>query len=425
MEANQPKLESKKFWDERIKREKSNTLWKNHGELVDKNKLYYTEQEKELIKELLYNPIPPEFRSEYWYIVTGAKLECKNNPGYYNKLKSLIPKFQDLEFPVFKTIENDVNRLVTEEKLTNGENEKLYNILKSFAIRNSPSIGYIQGFDHIAAHLLNVLIEEEKVFWCFTKIIEDYLPFNYFLQSIGANIDKLVIKSFLKDKMKFFDQLQDLYMWLDGIIYNCIGTLYTKDINKNTSYIIWDIFLFYGEITLFRAFYFYGSVSIDKNFVNYNEDDAAKKLENNLLKIIPNDLLNQYLLLDKTIKESEIKIRRNEAKKDKFLVEQIKVAVNNNKNAVITNKCDIKIPYCFYNKDIYNIDLYSEYKIFKGKENTKKEEDYFTNLFEGDKFNDNNGKVIKNENLDDGNIDDLLVERVNHVCKEENRIVQK
>ena len=251
------------------------------------------------------------------------------------------------------------------------------------------------------------------------------MPFNYFLQSIGANIDKLVIKSFLKDKMKFFDQLQDLDMWLDGIIYNCIGTLYTKDINKNTSYNIWDIFLFYGEITLFRAFYFYGFVSINKNFVNYNEDDATHILKNNLLKITPNDLLNQYLLLDKTINKSEIKIRRNEAKKDKFLVEQIKAAVNNNKNAVITNKCDIKIPYCFYNKNIYNIDLYSEYKIFKGKENTKKEEDYFTNLFEGDKFNDNNGKVIKNENLDDGNIDDLLVERVNHVCKEENRIVQK
>ena len=154
-------------------------------------------------------------------------------------------------------------------------------------------------------------------------------------------------------------------------------------------------------------------------------DDASRILKNNLLKITPNDLLNQYLLLDKTIKESEIKIRRNEAKKDKFLVEQIKAAVNNNKNAVITNKCDIKIPYCFYNKDIYNIDLYSEYKIFKGKENTIKEEDYFTKLFEGDKFNENNGKVIKNENLDDGNIDDLLVERVNHVCKEENRIVQK
>ena len=50
MEANQPKLESNKFSGERIKREKSNILWRNHTELVDKNKLYYTEQEKELIK---------------------------------------------------------------------------------------------------------------------------------------------------------------------------------------------------------------------------------------------------------------------------------------------------------------------------------------------------------------------------------------
>ena len=72
MEANQPKLESKKFSDERIKRGKSNTLWSKYHELVEENKLYYTEQDKELIKELLYT----EFRSEYWYIVTGEIIQA-------------------------------------------------------------------------------------------------------------------------------------------------------------------------------------------------------------------------------------------------------------------------------------------------------------------------------------------------------------
>ena len=76
----------KKFSDKKAK-EAKNFDWETHPELFDEEKLYYTKEEKELIKQLLlHRPIPAKYRKEFWLISTGAKLECKNNPGYYEKL---------------------------------------------------------------------------------------------------------------------------------------------------------------------------------------------------------------------------------------------------------------------------------------------------------------------------------------------------
>ena len=65
---------------EKNKRKNQKLLWEENMQLLSEDKLYYTSKEKELIKQLLYNPIPPEYRKEYWFIITGAKLEYKNNP---------------------------------------------------------------------------------------------------------------------------------------------------------------------------------------------------------------------------------------------------------------------------------------------------------------------------------------------------------
>ena len=90
----------------------------------------------------------------------------------------------------------------------------------------------------------------------------------------------------------------------------------------------------------------------------------------------------------------------------------------------LKKKCDTNTPYCFYNEKIIRDDLHPDYEIFKVKKNNEKNEDYFTNLFKEDKFGNNNGRFIKNENPG-GNFDDILVERVEHVCTEENQVVQK
>ena len=101
------KAEESKFIKERKNREKKYS-WENYPQLFAEEKLYYTEEDKKLIQELLYNPIKPEYRKEFWFISTGAKLEWKNNPGYYQKLVNLSPEFQNLTY--FKNIEDDKTR---------------------------------------------------------------------------------------------------------------------------------------------------------------------------------------------------------------------------------------------------------------------------------------------------------------------------
>ena len=68
---------------EKNKRKKLNLIWEYKRKELLEDKLFYTENDKTLIKQLLYNPIDEKDRGEYWFIITGAKLEYKNNRGYY------------------------------------------------------------------------------------------------------------------------------------------------------------------------------------------------------------------------------------------------------------------------------------------------------------------------------------------------------
>ena len=175
----------KAFDEKKAKYKKAGFSWANHLRLVDKEKLYYTKEDKELIKKLLYNPMPKNVRSEYWYIITGAKIECRNNPGYYQKLVDLSPKFFPY-CPYSSMMTADIERLKKSGKIEffkAQENcDKLTNILNAFTLRNSPSIGYRQEFVFIAGILFTVMLDEEKNFWTLTKIIEDLLYFYLFLR---------------------------------------------------------------------------------------------------------------------------------------------------------------------------------------------------------------------------------------------------
>ena len=45
------------------------------------------------------------------------------------------------------------------------------------------TIGYCQGFNYIVGKLLMMLnFNEEDVFWVFTQIAENYLPFDFYIK---------------------------------------------------------------------------------------------------------------------------------------------------------------------------------------------------------------------------------------------------
>ena len=283
----------KLFENEKNTRISKHVLWENYPKLVDKDKLFYTEEDKKLIKELLYNPLPPEYRSKYWYISTGAKLECKKNPGYYKKLVALIPKFKF--HPHFETIELDKKRTFPDLFKEGDNSEKLANILKAFTIRNSPSIGYVQGFNYIAGQLLcifqNEKDNEEKVFWCFTKIIEDYLPLNYYLNLKGVDAYANIVYTFIKKQISFLMQKDVLYSIFNALTYRCFLSLYSNISNLDTLHNIWDVFFIYGDVILFRAFYFYVSVLHDKVNEYFKSETQLDKWTKEFIEIKPDDLL--------------------------------------------------------------------------------------------------------------------------------------
>ena len=413
----------KKFSDKKAK-EAKNFDWETHPELFDEEKLYYTKEEKELIKQLLLHiPIPAKYRKEFWLISTGAKLECKNNPGYYKKLVGLIEKFP--ECPHFKDINDYKNFKYPQDSFFAEEknSKAVIKILKAFALRSSISIGYNDGFIFIVTRLLNELEEEEKAFWCFAKIIEDYLPLDYYTHVYGLGIDYGVMDSIISESIEDIQGINVLGLKISYIRGQCFESLFAQNVNLETLENIWDVFVICGDVTLFRAFYFYATQLIKKDLNELPEPQDY--LDQQFNEIKPSDRLIYYLLADSRIDDSLIKQRRKEEReKEKEKEEKEKKDKAAFDKSKIKKKCDTNTPYCFYNEKIRRHDLYSDYKIFKVKKNTEKNEDYFTNLFKEDQFGNNNDKFIKNENPG-GNFDDILVERVEHVCTEENQVDQK
>ena len=411
----------KKFSEKKAK-EAKNFDWETHPELFDEEKLYYTKEEKELIKQLLlHRPIPAKYRKEFWLISTGAKLECKNNPGYYEKLVGLIEKFP--ECPHFKEINDYKNVKYPQDSFFAEEknSKAVIKILKAFALRSSISIGYNEGFIFIVTRLLNELEEEEKAFWCFAKIIEDYLPLDYYINIYGLLIDIGVINSIISESIEDNQHINAIGLKISEIIGQCFDSLFAQNVNLETLKNIWDVFVICGDVTLFRAFYFYATQLIKKDLNELREPQDF--LDQQFNKIKPSDRLIYYLLADSRIDDSLIKQRRKEEReKEKEKEEKEKEKKEKEKKdkvafdkSQIKKKCDTNTPYCFYNEKIIRDDLHPDYEIFKVKKNTEKNEDYFTNLFKEDKFGNNNDKFIKNENPG-GNFDDILVERVEHVC---------
>ena len=295
---------------ERNIRMKQKLLWEENKQLLSEDKLYYTSEEKELIKQLLYNPIPPEYRKEYWFIITGAKLEYKNNPGYYQSLQKLLAN--NTNFPFIKTITLDMHRTFPhmetfkkEENLT-----KLSNILKAFALRNCSSIAYCQGFNYIAAQLLLVMEDEEKVFWTFTKIIEDYLPFDFYLKFTGVRADMAIMHSILVKKLDYIDKNEELNLCINNLVSRCFISLYSEIVEIEILRNIWDIFFVYGNVILFRTFNFIASLLFDKKFKKYNIETVHEELTQKLHQIKGNDLLNYFLLIERNINSSFIEANR-------------------------------------------------------------------------------------------------------------------
>lgn len=65
--------------------------------MINAEKIQLNSQERKIVKLLIMKGVPEDKRAQLWLISSGAKLEMKNNPGYYHFLLYHYPT--DVELP--------------------------------------------------------------------------------------------------------------------------------------------------------------------------------------------------------------------------------------------------------------------------------------------------------------------------------------
>ena len=397
---NEISFEEFSFINEMKKLKKKHLVWENYSYLVSSHKIQYNSDEINLIKILLYNPMPVNYRRNFWIIISGAKRSILNNKNYYKNLLDSMPK----DFLYEESINLDLHRTFPElDYFKKPENiKKLKNILMAFSLRNN-TIGYCQGFNFIVAKLLYVINDEEEVFWVFTNIIENYLPGDFYINFFGIKNDieiikKIIIKNYINIKGEILDYL------LPNLISKCFISLYSQNIKGELLELIWDCFFVYGNIILYKTF-FYIVFAYFKKEINKNKsfESLHYSLTESISDLNDKYSLKYFLFKFNRINQKDLDIYRNQIKEQQL---KIKKKINTYPYEII---CDKNLPYCKKYIDEQNPEDFIYYIIYRiNKKTTIINNYFFLNLH--NKSNKNNLENNKNQ------LDNLLIERHKHIC---------
>jgi len=396
-------FEEKLFQMEIAKRKKSKLEWKYHTKSLFKPEtISFNSSQINLIKNLLFTPMSRHRRAEYWFVASGAKREMLNNKGYYQSLLDNFPK--GIQSPTEKIIELDVPRTFPSDPFFKEEEnrKKLINILRAFVRRDS-TIGYSQGFNCIAGKLLMVVKEEEKVFWIFTQIIENYLPGDFYLLFTGVRKDMKIIQDLIKKTLTFCDQ--SIIMCLNNLISKTFISLFSRGLPNDLTFQIWDAFFIYGEIILYRTFIWIAYFLCDKSLVNKDIEEVSGYINDKMNEIEESGSLSYFLFMYNSISNSDIKKWKKKIEKsveaETYLGDE-----KNNDNV----KCDKTLPFCLYNNEEKNISKNSKFIIHKMNHEIKLYDNYF--------FDEINSKPddINDDDYFNTSQDSLMIQRQKHIC---------
>ena len=235
----------------------NNYTWEKEGkeifDQISNNKINY---DKKKIKEmlsilLLTQPIPKNIIQILWQSCTRLDEIINNNKGQYIKLIKAFDILIKNKHPFYIYIKNkiakDLNRTFCAETSFKAEENiiKLGNILHSFTVRNV-SLNYCQGLNTIAGYFLKVMdFSEEKAFYLFLVLLEQILPYDYYLFGIGVEIDlnviNIILRKYEKDLMEYLDKIQGNIIII-AVLTQFITSLFTFKMDGNLTYILFNCF---------------------------------------------------------------------------------------------------------------------------------------------------------------------------------------
>ena len=132
--------------------------------------------------------------------------------------------------------------------------QKMRNILLCYSTRNT-TIGYCQGMNFLVARLLLIMEDEEKVFWIFVQIIENYLSLFNFQELAGIIIDTTLIETliayYLPELNKFLIE-KDFTVTTSNFIHKWIVCLFSQTLKPEMVYTLYDFFFIDGFFTIIK-----------------------------------------------------------------------------------------------------------------------------------------------------------------------------
>ena len=280
-----------------------------------------------LISKNIYKSIKPFIYSKISIIIkkynennitkNKIKLYLMQNNSSLLKLSPAIlrKKYTDLIFENNKydiDIKKDLTRTFPNNSLFKYGNiyyNKLYHILTAFSNYNK-NIGYVQGINFLAAHIIYFFKDEidEFIFldamihkFEFDKILDNNLN-NQFFERKLKNINYFLLKQ-LPKLNKF---LSDNKLNFDFFITNWILTLFSDSMKTEILVIIWDYLIIFG-MKFFRYFIL--------NILLLYENDILNSTQDNITYIKKNILRNEkfYNNSDMLIKNTIQMIINNES----------------------------------------------------------------------------------------------------------------
>lgn len=198
-------------------------------------------------KKMVRNGIPDDYRPFIWLRLTNCETWIRQNPALY---RSLLHSTAAIPQKIHNIHDADIPRTFPNNLKVSPQS--LRNVLQAFAIFK-PDIGYCQGLNYIAAILMTV-VGEENAFYLLVKIVEDYLPTDYFCNEmkdfkIDLKVMHMLIEERIPDLGKLARQLK--YEWL-FISSSWILILFSSSFPISTVLRIWDSIFYEDQKVCFR-----------------------------------------------------------------------------------------------------------------------------------------------------------------------------
>ena len=400
-------------------KKKHNYHWEKEGtELIQKinQKNYKKDELKNILSILLITEdMPKNFVSNFWLNCSGALELMNKNKGQFKKFVKAFNIMIKRKHPFYLYMERkmsvDLNRSFHNKCKTSEENiRQLRDILYAFTVRNV-SLNYCQGFNILVAYFLQVTnFKEEESFYLFLKIMENILPYDYYLHGVGVeaelNVLNILMEKFEPDLIKHLNTIGG-GMILYSIFARFVTSLMIFELDRNITNFAFNCFFGFSllEDKNEAFFYFYKiSLAIFKTLKqslmkckNVEQMDKVLKIEKDMKKEVIQSII-YYTLFDDSINKFDLKFAKKIRKEEINKILKTKKSKFNYKNEE-NIECDIYYPICVEEWDISS-DI--ELSVYHEKINQQK---------------DNEINTINNDEDDEQILKDIIVERRRHYCR--------